>query len=128
MSTGSMILGSLALISLVSLLLKRPWTILVARRSAPPEVWSTDLFLETNMIITGAWAVLFFVAALLASYASTWVNVAFGALLMVLGVSSSRFGSWYAARRLEAMGLSPDVLNAPSEPGASEQGDPPADS
>ena len=103
MSTGSMILGSLALISLVSLLLKRPWTILVARRSAPPEVWSTDLFLETNMIITGAWAVLFFVAALLASYASTWVNVAFGALLMVLGVSSSRFGSWYAARRLEAM-------------------------
>jgi hypothetical protein len=122
------ILGSLALISLVSLLLKRPWTILVARRSVPPEVWSTDLFLETNMIITGAWAVLFFVAALLASYASGWVNLGFGVLLATLGFGSSRFGTWYAARRLKAMGLSPDVLNAPSEPSASEQDDPPVDS
>ena len=128
MSIGSVILGSLALISLVSLLLKRPWTTLVARRSVPPEVWSTDLFLETNMIITGAWAVLFFVAALLASYASGWVNLAFGALLAILGFGSGRFGTWYAARRLEAMGLSPDVLDAPSEPGASEPGDPPSDS
>jgi hypothetical protein len=122
-SIGSVILGSLALISVVSMLLKRPWTTVLARRSTPPEVWSTDLFLETNMIITGAWAALFFVAALLASYAPTWVNVAFGALLLVLGLLSSRFGSWYASRRLEAMGLSAASQPAPSTPDSAERGD-----
>jgi hypothetical protein len=127
-STGSVILGSLALISLVSLLVKRPWTILVARRSVPPEVWTTDLFLETNMIITGAWAVLFFVAALLASYASTWVNVGFGVLLAALGLLSSRFGLWYSSRRLEAMGLSAEILDPQQTPDAPEQGDPPGGS
>jgi hypothetical protein len=117
------ILGSLALISVLSLLMKRPWTIIVARRSTPPEVWSTDLFLETNMIITGAWAALFFVAALLATLAPTWVNLAFGALLVALGFLSSRFGSWYSTRRLEAMGLSADAQPAPAEPEAAPQDD-----
>jgi len=52
------LLGSLSGLSLASILIKRPWTMIIARRNAPPEVWSTGLFLETNMIITGAWTIL----------------------------------------------------------------------
>lgn len=108
MKTGTIIFGILTLISAGSLLIKRPWTIIVARRSTSPDVWSTDLFLETNMIITGGWAILFGGAAVLAAIAPTWVNIIYGAFLFILGVLSSRFGSWYSNRRLRATGLLDD--------------------
>ena len=127
MSIASVILGSLAAISIASVLIKRPWTIILARRSTPPEVWPTDLFLETNMLITGAWAFLFFLAALLASYAPLWLNIAFGTLLMILGRLSSRFGLWYSSRRLEAMGLSGAVDPSPNIQAAAAQREDEAD-
>jgi hypothetical protein len=104
MSLATWIFGGLALLSLASVLVKRPWTIPLARRHNPPEVWSTALFLETNMLITSAWAVLFGGAAVLAAVAPLWINLSYGGLLLVLGRLSSRFGSWYASRRLGAAG------------------------
>ena len=108
MGIGTWVFGCLAAISIASIIVKRPWTIVMARRSTPPEVWSTPLFLETDLVVTGAWALLFVVGAALVSLAPLWVNLSFGALLFLLGRLSPRFGSWYAARRLKAMGF-PDA-------------------
>lgn len=97
------IFAALALASLGSVLVRRPWTAVLARRSNPPEVWATDLFRETNMLMSTAWALLFAGAAGLAAAAPLWLNLVYGALLATLGHFSPRIGSWYASRRLRAM-------------------------
>lgn len=107
MHLGSWIFGALALASLASVLARRPWTMVIARRHNPPEVWSTDLFRETNMLLSTGWAVLFAGAAILASTAPLSLNLAWGTLLLVLGHFSSKLGSLYASRRLRALGVSP---------------------
>lgn len=105
MNIAVAIFGSIAGLSVVSILIKHPWTILVARRHNPPEVWSTDLFLETNMVITAGWAFLFALAAVLSAFVPLWLNLIFGASCFFLGRLSPRFGSWYSSKRLKAMGL-----------------------
>src|SRR6185295_19702525 len=67
--------AALALASLGSILVGRPWTIPLARRHTPPEVWATALFLETNVMLTAAWAVLFAGGAGLALTAPLWVQL-----------------------------------------------------
>lgn len=105
MHIGMWIFGLLALASLASVLARRPWTSVLARRHNPPEVWSTDLFRETNMLISGGWSLLFAGAALLAVLAPLWLNLGYGALLFVAGHFSPRIGAWYSSRRLRAMGI-----------------------
>jgi hypothetical protein len=97
------LLGSLSLLSLISILIKRPWTIIIARRNTPAEVWSTHLFLETNMIITGAWSFLFGLAAVISATMPFWVNLVLCVAYALLGSFSSRFGLWYSSRRLRRM-------------------------
>jgi hypothetical protein len=100
------ILGLLAFASLASVVAKRPWTTSIAKRHNPPEVWSTDLFHETNMVISGGRSLLFASAAVLAAVAPLWLNLAYGGILTVLGYLSPKFGARYSSRRLRAMGLS----------------------
>ena len=105
MHVGVWIFSFLAVASLVSVLARRPWTSVIARRHSPPDMWSTDLFRETNMLISGGWSLLFAGAVLVAAVAPLWLNLAYGALLYPLGRLSSKFGTWYSSRRLLAMGL-----------------------
>ena len=65
------------------------------------------LFLETNLVITGAWAVLFAVAAVLTVWAPAWVSLGYGIMLFIAGRKSPAVGTWYSQRRLRAMGLQP---------------------
>jgi hypothetical protein len=97
----------MAFVSLASVIARRPWTIVIARRHNPPEVWSTPLFLETNLVITGAWAVLFAVAAALTVWAPAWLSLGYGIMLFIAGRKSPAVGAWYSQRRLRAMGLQP---------------------
>ncbi|HNY66557.1 MAG TPA: hypothetical protein PKM41_14065 [Deltaproteobacteria bacterium] len=103
MNWSTYLLAVLAALSLGSILIGRPWTVIVARRHTPPEVWSTGLFLETNMIITGAWVLLFALGAVLSATMPLWVNLLVAVLYPVLGRFSSRFGLWYSSKRLESM-------------------------
>ena len=105
MQAATWILGVLAIASMVSVVAKRPWTTFIAKRHNPPEVWSTDLFRETNMIISASWSFLFASAAMLAAVAPLWVNLAYGVFLFALGRLSPKFGAWYSSRRLRPMGL-----------------------
>jgi hypothetical protein len=55
--------GTLALISLISLAIRRPFTLGIAKQTTPREFWDLPEFLKVNMIITSVWAASFVVAA-----------------------------------------------------------------
>ena len=103
LNIATYMLGTMAGVSLFSVLIKRPWTILVARRHTPPEVWPTALFLETNMVISGAWTLLFALAAFLSIILPLWANLISGIILFRLGRLSPRFGSWYSSKRMKSL-------------------------
>lgn len=47
---------SLALFAVVTLLLRRPYTMAYARDVTPPDRWHTPSFKRTNMVLTAVWA------------------------------------------------------------------------
>lgn len=49
----------LLVIVLVSMAIRRPFTLQYAREQASPEHWHSATFIRTNYVITGAWAVAF---------------------------------------------------------------------
>ncbi|MGW1029578.1 hypothetical protein ACWD4J_38865 [Streptomyces sp. NPDC002577] len=53
----------LALTAWGSLIIRRPFTLGVARRAVPEHVWTTPRFYRVNAVITVAWAVAFTIAA-----------------------------------------------------------------
>ncbi|WP_313879551.1 hypothetical protein [Streptomyces silvisoli] len=53
---GALSLGWLAATAWSTLAVRRPFTLGIARRSTPQEVWQTPQFLRVNMVITTAWA------------------------------------------------------------------------
>ncbi len=60
----------LLLIVLLSMLLRRPFTLQYAREQVAPELWHRPLFIRTNYVITAVWAGAF-VEVLVASSAPT---------------------------------------------------------
>lgn len=98
--------AGLALASLVSLIVRRPWTAPLARRRMPPAVWTTALFLETNLVLTAIWTLLYAGGAAVAAVAPLWIQVAYGLGLVAFGRLSFRLGEWYSSRRLRAMAVS----------------------
>ena len=105
MKIMTLIFTTISGLSLLSIITKRPWTILIARRRTPPEVWGTDLFLETNIIITGAWTILFGLAALLSIYVPIWCSLILAVVYFILSRLSPKFGAWYSSKRLKSQGL-----------------------
>jgi hypothetical protein len=55
--------GTLALIALVSLAVRRPFTLGIARQTTPREYWDLPAFVRVNTIITSVWTASFVVAA-----------------------------------------------------------------
>lgn len=69
-------IGWLALTAWLSVLIRKPFTLGIARSMVPREVWSSPVFFRTNAVITSAWAVSFTVeAALLALLADSSTDV-----------------------------------------------------
>ncbi|MGB7795299.1 MAG: hypothetical protein WBL53_03415 [Pseudonocardiaceae bacterium] len=56
--------AALAVIAWVSLAIRRPFTLGIAKRSTPSTVWDRPLFRRTNVIITTVWATSFTLSAL----------------------------------------------------------------
>ncbi|GAA4908762.1 hypothetical protein ACFPM3_12350 [Streptomyces coeruleoprunus] len=56
-------LAWLAATAWISLAIRRPFTLGIARRSAPREVWDEPLFLRINRVITTVWAIAFTLTA-----------------------------------------------------------------
>ncbi|WP_275463824.1 hypothetical protein [Streptomyces noursei] len=79
--SSALSVGWLALIAWVSLAVRRPFTMAIARRMAPPEVWRTPLFRRINVAITAAWALSFTLSAAVQVVIAAY---GFGAALSVL--------------------------------------------
>jgi len=56
--------GMLAVVALISLAVRKPFTLGIAKQSTPQEYWDQPAFLRTNMIITSVWAASFVVTAI----------------------------------------------------------------
>ncbi|MFB6439668.1 hypothetical protein ACFCVY_23260 [Streptomyces sp. NPDC056411] len=112
---GALSMGWLALIAWVSIAVRRPFTLGIARRMAPPEVWDTWLFRHINVVLTSAWAVSFTLTAAAQAVASAYeLNVAFSVLIQLAGfVLPARFTAAYPdrarARFMEQAGVRPDA-------------------
>ncbi|WP_457033708.1 hypothetical protein [Kitasatospora sp. P5_F3] len=55
--------ATLAIIAGISLLIGKPFTLGIAKRSTPREVWELKPFIRTNVVITAAWTAAFTVTA-----------------------------------------------------------------
>ncbi|MFG2138800.1 hypothetical protein [Streptomyces sp. NPDC048650] len=116
---GALSMGWLALIAWVSLAVRRPFTMAIARRMAPPEVWHTPLFRRINVVLTAAWALSFTLCAaaqavITAEQLGTFASLA----LQIAGfVLPARFTAWYPDRARarflrEQSGARPDLQEA----------------
>ncbi|AEV86475.1 hypothetical protein ACWT_5458 [Actinoplanes sp. SE50] len=92
--TGPLSLAWIALTAWGSLVARRPFTLGIAKASAPREVWDNPVFHRTNLVITAVWAATFTVAAVLlatlqAVHAGTAATIAVF-LLYVIPIAFTR--------------------------------------
>ncbi len=57
-------LATLSAAATASLLVRKPFTVAIARQSTPSELWDNPLFLQVNAVITSVWAASFAVTAI----------------------------------------------------------------
>ncbi|UKY51508.1 hypothetical protein [Streptomyces inhibens] len=98
--SSTLSMGWLALIAWVSIAVRRPFTMAIARRMAPPEVWHTPLFRRINVVLTSAWALSFTLTAIAQAVVSAYeLNVVFSILIQIAGfVLPIRFTAAYPER------------------------------
>ncbi|MCB1003613.1 MAG: hypothetical protein KDB35_05445 [Acidimicrobiales bacterium] len=82
--TPALALGLLGVVALGSLARGAPFTLAIARRSTPPELWDHPGFLAANVAITRVWAVSFLITA--------------AACLVVLAVDPEATALWVGAQ------------------------------
>ncbi len=80
--------GGLMVIMLISLAMKKPFTLPYAKEQTPPPIWDLPIFLQVNMTISSAWAAAFGVmtAADLAAFLgflSLPLDIAVGLLALI---------------------------------------------
>jgi hypothetical protein len=93
--------GGLLLIVLISMALRRPFTLQYAREQVAPEFWDSPSFVRTNYVITAVWA-LAFVMMVLAELALLFVpslppRIGILAIVAAL-VGAMKFTGWYPER------------------------------
>lgn len=91
---------TLFVIATASLLLRVPFTIQYARDEVDPEYWHAPLFLRINYMITGVWALAFFVAAVAGWYGDAVLednnNIWTGWVIQLAAMMTAvRFTAWY---------------------------------
>ncbi|RPE38195.1 hypothetical protein EDD90_1071 [Streptomyces sp. Ag109_O5-1] len=101
---GALSFAWLAVTAWATLPLGRPFTLGIARRSTPEELWDNPVFLRVNVVITAAWAAAFTVTAIAltacgAAGAGTGLKVAFQVLgFVVPAVFTARYPKIVRAR------------------------------
>ena len=93
--------AGLLFIVLISMMLRRPFTLQYAKEAVRAEHWNTPEFLRTNYVITGAWAIAFalMVSAELALLYAPQIPHRVGVIIIVVAlVGAVKFTSWYPSR------------------------------
>jgi hypothetical protein len=94
--------AGLLLVVLVSMAIRRPFTLQYAREQTSREVWSSPAFISTNYVITAAWALAFaiMVASDVVMLYMPDVPLKVGVIATILAiVGAMRFTSWYVDRK-----------------------------
>jgi hypothetical protein len=94
--------AGLLLIVLVSIGLRRPFTLQYAREQVPRDLWDSPEFIRTNYVISGIWALAFavLVAADLVLLCVPSLPPRIGIIATVLAlVGALKFTAWYPERR-----------------------------
>jgi hypothetical protein len=95
----------LLLVVLVSLALRKPFTLQYAREQVSPEIWSLPGFIQTNYVITAVWALAFaiMVVAEAAILYVPSVPAKVGTIVTILAIYGAfRFTEIYPQRRKQA--------------------------
>ena len=95
----------LLLIIVLSLVVRRPFTLQYAREQVPQEHWNTPAFLKTNDVISSVWALAFvvLVAADLVMLYMPDVPVRAGIVATILAlIGAMKFTAWYPNRASRA--------------------------
>lgn len=87
--------GALALVVLLSIADGHPFTEQYARADAPPEAWHTPVFRRMMMVMSGTWAAIFVIMAVLGVVAESGVS----------GAGTSDVLNWYIPIALIVVGL-----------------------
>ncbi|WP_147450821.1 hypothetical protein [Streptomyces hoynatensis] len=98
--SGVVSMAWLALTAWGTLALGRPFTLGIAKRQTPPEVWERPEFLRANVAISAAWAAAFtFIGAALACCEATGAPASAGVTAHVVGLGAAiAFTSRHPAR------------------------------
>jgi hypothetical protein len=93
--------GGLLIVVLVSMMIRRPFTLQYAREQVSRELWDSPRFIHTNYVITAVWAAAFalmVVADLAMLYVPTLpTRVAIIVTILAL-YGAARFTAWYPER------------------------------
>jgi len=93
--------AGLLVIVLVSMAIRRPFTLQYAREQVPPEQWGSPEFIRTNYVITAAWA-LAFAVMVIAELALLYVPALprrIGIITIIAAlVCAVKFTGWYPER------------------------------
>jgi hypothetical protein len=111
----------LALIAAVSLLVRQPFTLGIAKRRTAPEIWRTAAFRRTSTVLTSAWAICFALSAV-----ATLVCEATGAgelpraIAQILGFAVPAIFTHYYVKAVRARGqvetaLHPEIQRSPHD-------------
>ncbi|MEV6558043.1 hypothetical protein AB0M22_20175 [Nocardia sp. NPDC051756] len=60
--------GVLALIAIVSLAVRKPFTLGIAKQSSPKELWDNPVFIRTAYVLTSVWAASFTVGCVVLTF------------------------------------------------------------
>jgi hypothetical protein len=63
--TPALSAGVLAVVAIASLVIRKPFTLAIAKRTVPEQFWTTPLFQHSNTVITSAWAIGFTASSIL---------------------------------------------------------------
>ena len=59
--------GTLAAMTIISMLIRKPFTIEYAKAKTSPDRWTSPLFIKTNYVLTGVWGAVFLINMALSS-------------------------------------------------------------
>ena len=96
----------LAIIILLTILIKKPFTINYAKESVPEEFWDSELFIKTNYFISISW----FFCMIVVTYVSYAYSGAISYVLQALSFAgvvffSIKFPNWYSKKILGKNGV-----------------------
>lgn len=96
--TSVMVTTMLFLIALISILIKKPFTIQYAKESVDEKYWETESFIKTNYIISIVWTTgfgLMAISALIGLYTPDLKETAFKWAPLVITIILLTFTQWY---------------------------------